>query len=78
MEREENIVRWRKLLEEPGLAVLPISSETVTAILVVADDDDMERKTKVLLDHHLTDKADSGMLWSNLEFRYSCIANCSN
>ena len=60
------------------MAVLPISSETVTAILVVADDDDMERKTKVLLDHHLTDKADSGMLWSNLEFRYSCIANCSN
>ena len=34
MERGASIVRWRKLLREPGLAVLQISLETVTAILV--------------------------------------------
>ena len=33
-ERGASIVRWRKLLGEPGLAVLQISPETVTAILV--------------------------------------------
>jgi len=25
----------------------------------------------MLLDHHLTDKADPGMLWRNLELKYS-------
>lgn len=51
-----------------GLAVLPISPETMTKILVVAGDNNVAtlKKDDMLLDHHLTDKADSGMFWINL------------